>query len=396
MNILITGGELFNKGAQSMTFSVVGEINKRYPEAKIYLLSARDARRPEEELSQYKFEILPWDLRMKLRRIPLVSIFIKNKFFDSGNEQRMWNIIATADAVIDISGFCLSSQFGKSRIVDYLSNLYFFKKYQINTVLFPQSFGPFDFTGLGSNIITKMIKRYLAFPKRIYPREVDGVNHLAMLGVQDNVAHSLDTVLHTTDFKPETVFQSQLTNPVPDIETNAVGIVPNQKTFVKNKGNSLMDLYKSTINQLLDSGKTVYLLRHSHEDLSIVEDIKKQFHDNDKVIALTADYSALELTSIIQHFQFMIASRYHAVVHAYKCAVPCLVLGWAVKYQELTQQFEQKKFCFDVRGELPLKEIETSISRLIDDFETERKVLEKRKQDLKLGHLFDEAFDIVL
>ena len=38
-NIIITGGELFNKGAQAMTFVTVNELKKRFPDHQIYLLS---------------------------------------------------------------------------------------------------------------------------------------------------------------------------------------------------------------------------------------------------------------------------------------------------------------------------------------------------------------------
>lgn len=38
MNILITGAQFSNKGAQSMLFTVVNEIRYRYPGANIYYL----------------------------------------------------------------------------------------------------------------------------------------------------------------------------------------------------------------------------------------------------------------------------------------------------------------------------------------------------------------------
>ena len=41
-NIVIVGGELFNKGAQAMTFTVVDEFSSRYPEKDIYLFSNSD------------------------------------------------------------------------------------------------------------------------------------------------------------------------------------------------------------------------------------------------------------------------------------------------------------------------------------------------------------------
>ena len=41
-NIIITGGELFNKGAQAMTFITVDEMKKRFTDHNIYVLSEMD------------------------------------------------------------------------------------------------------------------------------------------------------------------------------------------------------------------------------------------------------------------------------------------------------------------------------------------------------------------
>ena len=59
-NIIITGGELFNKGAQAMTFVAVDELKKRFPEHEIYLLSEMDLERPKAEREQYAFSFTGW------------------------------------------------------------------------------------------------------------------------------------------------------------------------------------------------------------------------------------------------------------------------------------------------------------------------------------------------
>ena len=48
-NIIITGGELFNKGAQAMTFITVDEIKKRFSDHRILVLSEMDLKRPKKE-----------------------------------------------------------------------------------------------------------------------------------------------------------------------------------------------------------------------------------------------------------------------------------------------------------------------------------------------------------
>lgn len=395
MKVIISGGELFNKGAQSMTLSVVSEVRKRFPEAEISLLSAPDARRSEQELGQYKFNVLPWDLRMKLRKLPLAGLVFKNKYFSEGQEKAMWQAVQEADLAIDVSGFCLSSQFGKARIIDYLTNLYFFKKFQIKTLLFPQSFGPFNFQGAFAGILKRYIRKLMTYPTKVYVRESDGKKHLADMGLVQNVTQALDTVLQTSKLENELVFNQLNASAVPEIADNAVCIVPNQKVYVKNEGNSLADIYRRLIETGLAGGKTIYLLRHSFEDLKIVRDLKAMFADEPRVIALEDDFNALQLTQIIDQMDFLIASRYHAVVHAYKCKKPCLVLGWAVKYIELTGHFEQSQYCFDVRDALGQDAILSAMDKLLEEFAAESDRIAENKQKLGLGQLFDEAFSVV-
>ncbi len=56
--ILITGGELFNKGAQSMTFITVNEMKNRFPNHEVLVVSGMDYKRSEEEKGIYNFEVI--------------------------------------------------------------------------------------------------------------------------------------------------------------------------------------------------------------------------------------------------------------------------------------------------------------------------------------------------
>ena len=76
--ILITGGELKNKGAQAMTFITVDQIAKRYPECKVLLLSNQDYVRSDEEKANYKFDILPF---VNIKRVLALSSPLRKYFF---------------------------------------------------------------------------------------------------------------------------------------------------------------------------------------------------------------------------------------------------------------------------------------------------------------------------
>ena len=63
--ILVTGGELKNKGAQAMVYTTVDKLSQRYPMYRVVLISSLDYNRPIEEQKNYKFDIVkPYDIRL--------------------------------------------------------------------------------------------------------------------------------------------------------------------------------------------------------------------------------------------------------------------------------------------------------------------------------------------
>ena len=58
-----------------------------------------------------------------------------------------------------------------------------------------------------------------------------------------------------------------------------------------------------------------------------------------------------------RNFEFVICSRYHGIVHAYRNYVPCIALGWAVKYKELAENVEQAEYSFDITDSTCTSEI---------------------------------------
>ena len=60
------------------------------------------------------------------------------------------------------------------------------------------------------------------------------------------------------------------------------------------------------------------------------------------------EFESGEYSLMVRQFDFIIASRFHSIVHAYKEGVPAIIFGWATKYQELAGHFDQSKFVFDI------------------------------------------------
>ena len=388
-NVIIVGGELFNKGAQAMTFTVVDQIKRRFQDKDIYLFSTRDFNRDEKEKNIYDFNILPWDLKSKLW-----LLCSRNKLFKKDNHKYNYikdnikEIIKGTEFFIDISGYALSSQWGWFSSVNYLLNIIIAKNYSIPYYIFPQSIGPFDYSLKYKIFLYPLLKLYLKYPKRIFPREKEGLECVYKFR-RKNVEKKYDIVLQNQGYNLANIFKKKVNLKNIEIENNSVGIIPNLKVVERINSEETYPIYKLIIKKIINAKKSVYILRHSHEDLVICEKIKKFFPNNKNVILISDDLNSIELESIIKQFDFVIASRYHSIVHSYKNAVPALVIGWATKYFELLKDFDQLGYFFDCRDGININEINDKIDKLVQNYKYEKKKIIYKINSMQKENIFD-------
>lgn len=356
--VIITGGELFNKGAQAMSFTMVDAIARRFPGKEAILFSNADAmKRLEEEKSNYKFKIraLP-----RFREFVLFSsrtlAFFGKKRCESGCFAEYREIYNNAVAWVDISGYALGSNWGAGKALGFALRIWMAKRLRIPMYLMPQSFGPFDFKSQGwrGRLADILLKRLLKYPRKVMAREREGFELLARkYGLKKNLVKTLDLVLLSKGFDPSNIYR--VAPPIYDCEIapGAVAIIPNGKNNKYGRKEEIYALYYRIVDELLAAGKRAYFIYHAVEDLAICNEIKaKRYADNPNVAVIERELSCIDFSNIVGKFDFLVASRYHSVVHAYKEAIPTVILGWAVKYRELAETFEQSAYCFDVREAL--------------------------------------------
>jgi polysaccharide pyruvyl transferase WcaK-like protein len=392
--LVITGGELANKGAQAMTFITVDELSRRFPGREIVLFSNIDAKRSAEEKAAYAFTILPlsqdslfrladwpyrlaWSILTSIRRVERshVPLSVYEEILDN------------AELLVDISGFGLSSQWGILNSLRYLFAIKMAKCHGIRTILMPQSFGPFDYPTLAKPPMAAFIRSALSWPEAIFTREQEGYELLAGKLRLRNSRLAPDLVLQNRGVDIARVYK----RPVEARRHEAggeVGIVPNARALENCDPSRLYALYASIAKLALASGKNVVLLRHSREDIDACRNIKLYFAGEPRVRFLEDELSCLEFDALAGRLSCLVGSRYHAIVHAYRGGVPCLALGWATKYRELLSAFGQSSYCFDVR-ELDEGACLKAFSLLLESLGQERAVIGKRLEQLQSGNVFD-------
>lgn len=387
-NIIITGGELFNKGAQAMTFIAVDELRRRFPDHKIYLLSEMDLARPEEEKEPFAFDFMGW-YPLKFARCQSNSLLRFTCKLRNGKElQEAEDIYKHCDAMVDVSGYALGSNWSAATCNRYLDHLEFAQAFGIPVYLMPQSFGPFDF-GAERQALNARIQRLLPTAKVIFAREQEGYDALVNTYGLKNVRLAHDLVLGNKGIDLANIFVSAPTLDLPEIRPNSVAVIPNSMNSSVSSQEAVLELYTKAIHALLSQGKTVYLLSHSTVDSVLCSKLKEPFLTNENVILLAQDFSCLEFNELVKKFDYLIASRFHSIVHAFKNGVPCIALGWATKYHDLLKLFDQEQYILDVRDKIGEEQIAAAIALMDAHYPDEAGKIQKGLAAVQKQNVFD-------
>lgn len=403
MKFLILGGNFENKGAQSMLFIAVDQIRRLYPEAEILY-------RTDEvyDYSNYKFtrfRMSKETIRIAIGGAPgvcarIVRLFKdcikfcvnmrRDLFVEFSNAKELKKL----DCIVDISGFALGDKWSYRDNIKYLLNLELADKLDIPMFIMPQSIGPFEYEKVTSDLKAKKLRsklcKHLQHSKVIFVREKDGLASLADIGVKENVKLSYDLVLQNKDINIKNVYKKMPQYKIPEIPTkNNVAIIPNKQLFVHGKADSIMNVYKKIVKKLTDLNKEIYIVKHSKLDREICEDI---YNDNRSlnVHLINEELSCLEYDMITTKFEFIIGARFHGIVHALRNDVPCIALGWAVKYETLMKEIGLEKFVFDVTSnEFVMEDIIESIELLDLDLSEFKNMIKCNLDAIQTYNCFD-------
>ncbi|MBQ8830085.1 MAG: polysaccharide pyruvyl transferase family protein [Oscillospiraceae bacterium] len=386
--IIIAGGGLVNKGAQAMTLISVCELKKIYPDHKILLLAWNTGAGERKRHEMYDLELLqvPPLKFSGAAANPLKKVFYSLRYgnaFTKADE-----IYRNTDLLIDVSGYALGSNWSEKVCNDYLDNIEHALAYGVPVCLMPQSFGPFDFEGEAGARIDERIRKLLPKVKLICAREEEGYNALKNSYGLNNIVLTKDMVLASKihDYTP--ALKGKLEYSLPDIAENSMCVIPNVR--VADSGvNNIESLYLAAINAGLEQGLKVYITYHSTQDMELCAKLKAEFAENGDVILLEHDHSCIEFNELVKQFRFVAASRFHAIVHALKNGVPCVALGWAVKYIDLMDIFGQSAYMFDLRNETAPEDIQAAVSAMNENHAAESQKIKAALPALQEVNVFD-------
>lgn len=397
-NILIVGANFDNKGAQSMLFVTIDELKKRLPKCNIYFAGCEIF-----DENVYAFHELYYSENAKYIALNKYSFLLRMKCFLKdcikplfGKKHNLFrfnevkNNLSKFDLMIDISGFNIGEKWSIEVQEAYLNNIRLARKFDIPMFMMPQSFGGFDYSPEKKFLLSE-IKELLAYPKIIYAREKEGHRMLYENFRLTNVARSTDLVLQNAGINISNIYKNQPDIILPEIFAGAVAVIPNIQCFNHGDRDKNLKLYEKIIEKLLKENRPIYIFRHSSEDLPICKQIKELFPQKE-VVLLDQNFSCIEYDELIRNFDFIICSRFHGIVHAYRNYVPSILLGWAIKYQELAQNVGQENYAFDITAHgFESDQVISAIDDLLANREIASQTIRDHLVDIQKDNCFDQV-----
>ena len=322
------------------------------------------------------------DRKVMFRKNLLLKIMLwinEKKIFRTAIDNKWESLLAETAFCLDISGLALSSDVSVSASLRYLARIRKMDQHQIPYIILPQSIGPFKYPFPWAFILTPFIKKIMQKVRRITVRERFSYDLLRKMGLV-NLFLSPDIVFsHQSQSPSSSLFVNQTISP------DSLLIIPNRHLLDFLSLDQLMNIYSLIVSQSQQQGYKTYLLSHSQEDDALCRSIK----DHIPVITyLEKSFSLDELHDLLGSFPIVIASRYHAIVHAYQKKVPCMIIGWADKYGELAKLFHQSDYCIDARTEKQSGDYRKIFELILQNRVEEKETISQILDSLKGKELF--------
>lgn len=274
------------------------------------------------------------------------------------------------EAVLDGSGFRLSSQFSDELNLQRVKILREMKRAGKKLILLPQAFGPFE-----SAVSRDSMLQVLEDADLIFARDSQSFAYLQSLGGR------MDRVRQYPDFTN----LCDVTLPEKyDFIKGRVLLVPNGR-MLDRTSNKVRDNYipfMIAVAEVLRSrGEEPLILIHSAEsDAALAGAINAGL---EHPIEIVHESDALKIKAMIGASKFMVGSRFHGVVSALCQATPALVAGWSHKYQELLRDYDSEEWLVDPVGDKA--KVESLIDPLLDPatYDSKSRLLKARSAELK-------------
>ena len=329
MKILLSGVETHNKGAELMLYAILQEIERKYPDATVYIPYTRCKQGLGYVKTSLDFRYTPFSKFLyKVRAAKILK-----KLHLPIGWMSLANIVRDADWFIDGSGFAFSDQFNikDERVRRWQTMLKGLRNKDCKVVFLPQAFGPVE-----QQNTKKILKLISNKANIIMSREQVSYDYLRDSGVVD-----MNKVCLYTDFT--SLVEGEFPMAYNHLK-KGICIIPNMRMI--DKGTISYEDYICLLSEIIevsrDANRPIYLLNHEGKKDEALS-YKCQKSVGGKIEVVTG-LNALEVKGLIASAYLVITSRFHGLASALNGCVPALATSWSHKYKELYNDYELRDF----------------------------------------------------
>jgi colanic acid/amylovoran biosynthesis protein len=358
MIIELHGAGFYNKGAELMLRTAVAELSKRLEDVTFAVDPTVGPYQKRGELDLRQIVPPRWWMGSRRFRYGLTAQRMLSPLLNRYPFDELLDIYGGAslreiDALVDVSGFAFTDQWGAAPIRDFARLAEAYKKKGKPVVMLPQAFGPFD-----RSDSRKAMADLTSSVDVAYARDDISLQHARSASSDpQRIADAPDITL----FYPEKIEEIRSVE-----EASHSCIIPNVRMLDQGEdewGGRYEDILTKMGNTLVRSGERLYLLIHdtSGKDVAIARRVQRAMDSTPEILSRN---SPIELKKIISRSRLVVTSRYHGAVAAFSNAIPSLCLGWSHKYRMLYRDFECESHI--IKPEYDYKLINKKIKNLLD------------------------------
>ena len=365
--ISIFGGSIIgNRGAESMLVTTIGEVRQRFPNTAINVFSY---------LFKHDRELISDDLITVYdgRPLTLVKYFFSaviTKLFPSVKFSKGFEQLKKSDLLLDISGISFAD--GRTSLLLFnVFNIWPALILKIPVAKLSQSLGSF------ANPINRITSKiYLSKCSYLFARGLKSFSHLKDLGIEEEKYELSSDIAFL--FKPEYSLSieneekvNNLINWVSkrkELGGKIVSISPSSLVMRSSgkKGHDYLGKIQMIISELAAQNTSFVIFPNAsredsdkpmNNDLVAIKKLRVLvstiFPEELSNRIFWADFgmNSLDIRRLMTRTNLLIASRFHAMIGGLSNCVPCMIIGWGYKYNELMSDFYLEDYVHDYLDE---------------------------------------------
>ena len=364
----IIGATLWgNRGAEAMICTTIGKIKKSFPNAKFIVFSyfpkidrklinkkrsnviIADATPLALVIKHFPFAVFDRLLRLIGLRFPQKIMPISTR------------LLSELDVLIDVFGISFSDGREKFLPFNILSN-WPAMLMKIPVVKLAQGLGTYK------NSVNRFCAKWiLGSCTKVFARGAYSFKYTSQLGIKENLDQASDIAFlyepeysltdENNDYVKTVVKKlDELRNAKQKILTLSVSSVVNSKC--ENRGIDYTNIMAQISSHYIEKGYAIVLFPNAtrasldssrNNDIPIIKNIAGMIdlQYRKSLVEIINDINSESLRKLLNKTDFLIASRFHAMIGGLALSKPTMVLGWGHKYREILDSFNITNWAFD-------------------------------------------------